>query len=45
MTVFRITPEDSNVTDIILADAFSDDSAGADTLIVDAGAYLIASGL
>jgi hypothetical protein len=43
MAIFRIKPADSVFTDVAGDNAFDDDTAGADTLIVDLGSYLIAA--
>src|SRR3954470_11353186 len=44
MTIFRIKPADSVFKTGVGEIAFTDDSLGPDTLIVDAGAYLTATG-
>ena len=44
MTIFKITPATSVLTTGTVADAFAGDSAGADTLIVDPSAFLVATG-
>ena len=45
MTIFRITPSTSVVTSLMGDHAFEGDSAGADQLIVDSGAFLVTTGL
>ncbi|MFO1142469.1 MAG: calcium-binding protein [Amaricoccus sp.] len=45
MTAFRITPATSVFTDVFRAHAFAADSAGPDSLTVDAGAFLVANRL
>jgi serralysin len=45
MAIFRITPATSRFTSGVAQSAFADDTAGADTLIVDAGAHLLATGM
>jgi Ca2+-binding RTX toxin-like protein len=42
MAIFRITRATSVFTDALFDDAFRQDSPGADTLIVDPGAFLVA---
>ena len=43
MATFRVTPATSVVTSANAVYAFSSDSLGADTLIVDPGAFLIST--
>jgi RTX calcium-binding nonapeptide repeat (4 copies) len=43
MAIFKITPTKSVFTNTLNDDAFHSDTAGADTLIVDPGAYLISA--
>ncbi|WP_299132609.1 hypothetical protein [uncultured Amaricoccus sp.] len=45
MTAYRITPATSVYTDVFRAHAFAADSAGPDSLTVDAGAFLVANRL
>lgn len=45
MTAFRITPTTSVFTDAFRTNAFAADSAGPDSLTVDAGAFLVANRL
>jgi hypothetical protein len=44
MAIFKIIPADSVFTSAALDNAFDFDTPGADTLIVDASAFLIATG-
>lgn len=44
MTIFRITPDASVHTTADFSSAFNSDSPGADTLIVDSNAFLVAEG-
>jgi hypothetical protein len=43
MAIFKIKPADSVLTSVLFADAFFSDTPSADTLIVDPGAFLIAT--
>lgn len=45
MAITKIIPASSIITNAVGLHAFEADTAGADTLIVDPGAYLIARGV